>query len=277
MWPREIETIEAIAFCNWGAPVRSEWYEFSENGFGTICPDTNCLRALVDRGEVPAFDEVLDPDGDGDRRLAVYADVTESANKYIWLQFFDPNGQWVRTQISGVWYDGERVTIPTTPGTYAYTTNRVMAGGLKAVKKDLTNGVIRLYEHNVTTAALRPLAYYQADEEVPLYRRSVIPNYGTDSCEQQSVIVRAKLRFIPVPATNPDEAWIQISHREALRLACKAIYHEENDQWDAATVNWAQAFRCLGMQLSHHKGAGERITLNVQSSATFGGGGIGVI
>lgn len=276
VWPREIETIEAVAFCNWGAPVRSEWFEFSENGFGTIYPENNCLRALVDRGETCAFDEVLDPDGDSDRRFAVYADKTESANKYIWLQFYDPNGQWVRTQIpptTGSWYDGERITIPTTAGTYAYSTNRVKAGGLKAVKKDLTNGVIRLYEHNVTTTALRPLAYYQPDEEVPMYRRSLIPNYGNDSCEQQSVIVAAKLRFIPVPTTNPDEAFVMISHREALRLACKTIYLEEADAWPAAQINWAQALRCLGMQLSHYKGAGERITLNVQSSATFGGGG----
>lgn len=276
VWPREIETIEAVAFCNSPAPVRSQWFEFSENGFGPICPENNCLHALVDRGEVPAFDEVLDPDGDGDRRFAVYADKIETPQKYIWLEFYDPNGQWVRTQISGVWYDGERIAIPTTAGTYAYSTNRVKAGGLVRVRKDVTNGVIRLYEHNVTTTDLRPLAYYQPDEEVPMYRRSLIPNHGGDSCAQQSVIVAAKLRFIPVPATNNDDSFVMISHREALRLACKAIYHEEADQWQAATVNWAQALRCLGMQLQHYQGA-QRITLNVQSYATFGGGGPGVI
>lgn len=277
VFPREVETPLAVAFCNFGAPIRSVWFEFSENGFGTICPDSNCLNALVDRGETPAFDEVLDPDGDGDRRLAVYADVTESAGKYIWLEFYDPNGQWVRTEIppaSGNWFDGERVAIPTTAGQYAYTVNMVKAGGLVRVRKDVTRGLIRLYEHNTTTAALRPLGYYQADETVPMYRRSVVPNHSSGDCEQQSMVVAAKFRFIP--ATS-DDSWILISHRGAIRLACKAVYLEENDQWSAAQINWAQAFSCLGLQLSHHKGAGERITLNVQSSATFGGGGRSVM
>lgn len=273
VWPREMETPLAVAFCNSPAPIRSVWFEFSENGFGPICPENNCLHVLVDRGEVPAFDEVLDPDGDGDRRFAVYADKIETPQKYIWLEFYDPNGQWVRTQISGVWYDGERIAIPTTAGTYAYSTNRVKAGGLVRVRKDVTNGVIRLYEHNVTTTDLRPLAYYQPDEEVPMYRRSLVPNHG-ESCEQQSMVVAAKLRFIPV---RNDSSWLMISHRGALRLACRALLHEDADQWDKAAINWGQAFQLLGMQLKHHKGAGERITLNVQSSATFGGGGIGII
>lgn len=273
VFPREIETPLAVAFCNFGALIRSEWFEFSENGFGVISPESNCLRALVDRGEVPAFDDVLDPDAAGDRRFAVYADKTESANKYIWLEFYDPNGQWVRSEIpasSGTWYDGERITIPTTAGTYAYSTNRVKAGGLVRVKKDTTNGVIRLYEHNVTTTALRPLGYYQPDETVPMYRRSLVPNHSSGSCEQQSMVVAAKLRFIPITG---DQSWVLISHRGAMRLACKAVLHEECDQWDKAAVNWGQAFSCLGLQLANHKGAGERITLNVQSSATFGGGG----
>lgn len=279
VWPREIETIEAVAFCNYGAPVRSQWFEFSENGFGTICPESNCLNALVDRGEVPAFDEVLDPDGDGDRRFAIYADKDEGSGKSIWLEFYDPNGQWVRSEIptsSGTWFEGERIAIPSVKGTYTYSTNRVKAGGLVRVRKDVTRGVIRLYEHNTTTTELRPLAYYQPDETIPLYRRSLIPNHGSDSCEQQSVIVAAKLRFIPVPTSNNDDWWLMISHREALRLACKAIYQEENDQWQEATVNWAQALRCLGMQLSHHQGA-QRPTLNVQGYRTFGGGGTSVM
>lgn len=268
VWPREIETIEAVSVCKSGIPVRSSWFEFSENGFGQICPESNCLAALIDRGETPAFDEVVGTN----KKLAVFADKAESG-KYITLQFYDQYGQWVRTQFNGAWIDGERIPIGPTAGTYNYTNAVVRPGGLLRVYKDATVGVVRLYEYDTVTTALRPLAYYQPDETVPSYRRSLVPVLNNDSCDQQSLVVAAKLRFIP--AANAED-YLVISHREAIRLACRAIFEEENSNWQSAAVNWAQALRCLGMQLSHFKGA-ERITINVQSSATFGGGGIGVM
>lgn len=269
VWPREIETIEAVSICRSATPVRSAWFEFSENGFGQICSENNCLNALIDRGETPAFDEVVGTN----KKLAVYADKTESAGKYITLQFYDQYGQWVRTQFNGAWIDGERIPIGPVAGTYNYTNSVVRPGGLLRVYKDATVGVVRLYEYDTVTAALRPLAYYQPDETIPTYRRSLVPTLNNESCDQQSIVVAAKLRFIPV--VNGED-WLVISHREAIRLACRAIFQEENEEWQAATVNWAQALRCLGMQLSHHQGA-QRITINVQGSATFGAGGIGVI
>lgn len=265
VWPREIETIEAIAPCNWPAPIRSEWFEFTENGFGVISDEANCLHALVDRGETCAFDEVVG----SNKKLAVYADKDEGSGKFITLQFYDQYGQWVRTQYAGAWIDGEKLAIPATKGSYVYTTNIVKPGGLVRVQKDITHGVIRLYSYDTTSGALVPLAYYQPDEEVPVYRRSLLPIGANNSCEQQSVVVAAKLRFIPV---RSDDNFVMISHREAIRLACRAIYQEENDLWSEATTNWAAALRCLGMQLEHYQGHGMKPVIRVQSPATFGGG-----
>lgn len=270
VWPREIETIEAIAPCNWPVPIRSEWFEFSENGFGVICSENNCLSALIDRGETCAFDEVVGEN----KKLAVYTDKAEGSGKYINLQFYDTNGQWVRTQFDDAWIDGEQIAIPATAGIYNYTNAVVKPGGLLRVKKDITNGVIRLYSYDTTNGNLKPLAYYQPDEEVPVYRRSLLPVLHNDSCEQQSVVVAAKLRFIPV---RGDEDFVVISHREAIRLACRALYQEEADNWQEATVNWGAALRCLDRQLDHYKGSGERLVLNVQGPATFGGGVVNVI
>lgn len=264
-WPREIETPMAASVCHLQTPIRSAWFEFSENGFGQIDPEHNCLNALLDRGEAPAFDDVVGTN----KKLAVYADKTESAGKYITLQFYDTNGQWVRTQFNGSWIDGERIPIGPTAGTYNYTNAVVRPGGLLRVYKDATVGVVRLYEYDTVTTALRPLAYYQPDETVPAYRRSLVPMINDGSCEQQSLIIAAKLRFIPV---SQGEDYLVISHRDAVRLACRAIFQEQNENWTSAATNWATALRCLGMQLQHHK-RGEQITIKVQGSATWGGGG----
>lgn len=264
VWPREIETIEAISVC---APVliRSEWYEFIE-GIGPISPSCNICGTMIDRGETPAFDEVVG----ANKLLAVFCDRLENTGKVINLQFYDQYGQWVTSTLNGTVIDGENITIPTTAGTYAYSVNVCKPGGLIRVKKDLTNGVVRLYEHDTTNGNKRPLAYYQADEEVPMYRRSLLPTLNS-GCAQTQVTVMAKLRFIPA---RTDESFLMISHREALRLACKAVYLEECDKWDDAVINWTAAERCLQKQLEHYKGSGEVITPRFAPSSIWGGGGL---
>lgn len=263
VWPREIETIEAISLCSTPVPLRSVWYEFNENGPGEI-GENSCLSGLIDREEVCAFDQVVGED----KKLAVYAERTEETGKYVNLQFYNDSGQWVRTEFDGQIIDGENVAIPSTPGTYNYTQNKCLAGGLVRASKAVTDGIVRLYEYNTLTTEIRPLAYYQPDEEVPVYRRSLIPDLDVNSCEQTQVNVRGKLRFIPV---RTDESYVLISHREALRLACHAIQKEENDLYDEAAANWNIAYRLLNAQLAHYKGDGERPAPQFASRTIWGG------
>lgn len=264
VWPREIETIEAIAVCRTPYPIRTEWYEFNENGPGIVNEDACLSGTLIDRGEVPAFDEVV---GTG-KKIAVYCDRTENAGKFIWLNYYTKDGQWATSQVNGEIVDGEQISIPTTAGTYVYTASEVRAGGLIRVRKDITFGVVRLYEFNTVTAAIKPLAYYQPDEEVPVYRRSLIPDLDDDACDQKQVTVRAKLRFIPARTA---ESFVMIGHREAIRLACKAIKMEEDDRIEEAAHNWAIALRLLNKQLSHFSGDGATPALQFASSGAWGG------
>lgn len=265
VWPREMLTIEAISTCSSPLPIESEWYEFNEHGPGQV-GDTSCLAGMIDRGEVCSFDQVAGTN----KKLAVFCDRAEGTGKYINLQFYDQYGQWVTSTFNGEVIDGEQIAIPSTAGTYNYTTNVCKPGGLMRVKKDLTLGVVRLYEYNTVTGALKPLAYYQADEEVPVYRKSYIPGLSDSACAQKQVTARAKLRFIPVLT---DESFVMISSREALRCACKALLKEENDIHDDAAVNWGIAYRILNAQLRSYKGDGEVPRIKVQSRRTFGGAG----
>lgn len=264
VWPRELETPEAIAVCSVPFKIRSGWYEFAENGPGIISEDSNLCKTIIDRGEVCAFDEVVGEN----KKLAVYAERNEGTGKYINLQFYNQYGQWVTSTFNGSLVEGEKLTIPSTGGSYAYTTNICKPGGLWRVQKDITLGLIRLFSYDTTTGDLKPLAIYQADEEIPTYRRSLIPSLS-GSCDQTPVTVVAKLRFIPV---SVDDSWVIIPHREAIRLACQAIKKWEDDLDTEANLKWAEAIRLLGKQMAHHTGAGLRASIQFESPTTFGGG-----
>lgn len=265
VWPREIEAIEAIAVCKSPVTIRSQWYEFAASGFGLIDAADNCFNQLVDRGEVVAFDEVVG----SNKKLAVYADRTEGTGKYITLQFYDSNGQWVRSTFNGEVIDGEKLAIPSAAGQYTYSSAVVKPGGLWRVMKDVTLGVIRLYSYDTTNGALKPLAYYQPDEILPSYRSSLIPAVNNGGCEQKQVTVRAKVRFIPA---RTDDDWLMIDSMRAIRLGVRAIKKELDGQFQEAAVFMGMAVNALQEQLKHHQGDGEQVTVNFVSPRIWGGG-----
>jgi hypothetical protein len=263
-FPREIETIEALAVCKQPFTIRSGWYEFLENGFGEIAEGDNLCSTLIDRGEAPAFDEVTG----SNKKLAIYADKDGNTGKYVTLQFVDQYGNRVRTNFNGAEIEGEKLAIGA-KGTYVYSTNVCLAGGLYAVQKDRTVGVIRLYSYDTTTAELKPLAYYQPDEEVPSYRQSLIPSLVDNTCSQTPVTVRAKLRFIP--ATG-DDSWMLISNARAIRLAVQAMKKERDELLDMAGQFSGRAMGALDQQVAHHQGSGEKANVQMDPPSIWGGG-----
>lgn len=276
-WPRQIETILAVAICNKPGTVRNGWYEFLSFGPGMLTQSDNCGSCwggnqLIDQGEAATFDNVV---GTG-KKIAVYCDVDEDDDAQIIIQYYESNGQWVRTQDSGgAWMDGEAITLPEA-GQYAYTSLEVLPGGPTRVIKPVTNGPVRLWEYDVSTTDLRALAVYEPSEEIPVYRRSLIPNINqigccerTEDCGKISVTVVGKSRFIPV---TDDNDFLQISHVDAIRLACQAIAKEEADMLDVAATYWLMAQRCLTKQLEHWIGHGAVQPMRVMAGNTFGGG-----
>lgn len=264
-WPRELETIEAWEKCGGAGTVRNKWFEFLGYGPGGMSATGGSSGQLVDRGNAVAFDDVL---GTG-KKLAIYADGTESSTPaYVTLRFYDGNANKVYTTYGSETVEGERITIPAA-GNYAMTgmaltglASQVMAGGLYEVLKPVTKKPIRLYEYDVALATYRALAYYEPDETLPTYRRSLIPCFAggsTGDCETKRVTVLAKRRFIP--ATGDDSVLI-ISHADAVRLACQAIKKEEDVGVTEAEPLWQMAIRCLDRQLRHYQGDGVAAPIN---------------
>lgn len=290
-WPRQIETIEAIALCDRPIFIRNQWFEFLEQGVGIqgggSCNQVNgdpvswnggCYgnagQQLLDRGTACAFNDIR---GTG-KKIRVYADVSEDPLSQILLMGYDENGNWIMTQTNGVWHDGEYVNISTTPtlSTKFYTS-------LTRVIKPVTNGFVRLYEYNTADTTQRALAVYEPTEETPNYRRSLVnalcrsgcSNPITDAnstCKQSTITVMAKLAFIPVAV---DTDFLIIGNVPALKAMVKSVMFFERD--NPGDIQKGEAFKQIAKtflqeELDSYMGDGEKISLNVETNSGMGVG-----
>lgn len=269
-WPRAIETIEAYAICGVPGKVRNGWFEFLENGPGIFrgsdcgCGGGCVGNQLVDRGEHPAFDDIEGVN----KKIRVYADVAQASGSII-LRGYDENGQWIRTLDGGTWIDGEKVTISTTPQLSVKFFSKLVQ-----VIKPTTNGPVRLYEYNNDTAVnTKALAYYEADETLPSYRRSYVPGVAGHSsgsdCEEVSLEVAAKLRFVPVVNDND---FILIGNLPAIVEEVRAVRKLENNLFGEAEAYEQKAVQYLQEELASYIGDGPVVALRVEDRWNFGAG-----
>lgn len=263
VWPREIETIETCHVCDKPVTIRGPWYEALENGPGLISSDRcgPCLT-LIDRGPSLTFDWISTTG----YKLAIYADGTESAGTVL-LRYYDSTGNKVYTTYSGSVIEGERLTIPAAGG-YTVATYEMLPNGLYHVEKPVTNRVIRLYAQKISDASLVPLAYYEPDETLPVYRSSYLTTLENGSCDASQVTIIGKLRFIPAVG---DSSVMMIPHTEAIRLAVQAVYKEECNLLAEASQYWSMAFTLLSSQLRHYRGSGQVDPIRMVGSASWGG------
>lgn len=264
-WPRQVETIEAIALCDVPVTIRNEWFEFLSNGTGLQSADS-CGIQLFDRGTFCTFNDIAGQN----KKIRVYADVTEAAGSKILLQGYDENGIWIRTEVGGEWVDGEYVDISTTP-----TNSTKLFTSLTGVQKPATNGIVRLYEFNVDDSTQRAIAIYEPDETVPSYRRSLLTGltgFGgccgqSEDCDDKPVTVMAKLKFIPV---RVDTDYLPIGNLAAVKDMCQSIKKLENNLFEESKAYEASAINELDQELRSYLGDGAKIVMTVSGASQFG-------
>lgn len=275
-WPRQVRSIEAFAICDHPGLIRNGWWEYGLNGLGILGDLDMAGDILIDRGTACAFDDITA--GATDRKIRITTDIAEGATKYIWLYGYDENSNWIRTQIGGVWYDGERVQLSTAPTltTHFFTV-------LSRVIKDVTDGPVRLYEYNTTTAAVvRALAYYEPSETQPIYRRSFVPGItvrgtccgSTTECENKKITVMVRLQHVPVVAEND---FFVIGNLPALKDMVQSIRAKEENRLADAAAFEASAIRELDGELAAYLGDGEVTGLRVDDREVYGAAVFNVI
>lgn len=250
VWPREIETIECFANNDTPGAVQNDWYEWIEGGWGLRdSSDGYDGLTLVDQGLDCVFANVsITPGAFLKVKSSLATDVTPDR---ILIQGQDQLGNRVRTLDSGVYIDGEYVTL--TGVTYASTVNQFSV--VTGIQKSTTDGFVSLYEEDPSTGFYNRLGYYAPTETVPVYRVSLVPGIN-ENTDPAFINVMAKLRYIKA-AVGTD--YIIPPNLGAIKLMIGAIYKEENNLEQEAMAMEANALRLLNEQLAHYMGDGARL------------------
>jgi len=259
--PRQIANVEAVAVCGTPIPIRGSWFQFLQSGPGPgdDCGNNNSCSGSCGglswnqkAGDFCAYRDIIGTN----KKIKVYCDVPETAGAKITLRGYNEDGNWIRTQVGGVWIDGEQVSLNS--ATPQLTTN--FFSSLASVQKPATNGTVRLYEYDTDLTTQRDIAVYEPDETNPAYRRvriTGLPSQGccgeSEDCTEAKVTVMAKLEFIPV---SKDTDWLLIGNIPALKSEIQSILKLENNLPNEAAFYHAAALGILRNELRHYLGSG---------------------
>lgn len=267
-WPRQVASIEALAVNEEPITLRNGWFEYLKTGYGIRTTSNSSELQLLDRGRSCVYDDM----NDFQSTLQVYSGVDEAAGAKLLVQGYDENGNWIRTQDGSTWIDGEYITIGTT-----VTGSSKIFTSITGVQKPVTNGPV--YLSKVTKdAVVVPIGYYEADETIPTYRRSIIPGLGNapqyvcgsgDPLTNKRV-VRAVVKLDHIDLRT-DIDFLLIEDMAALKNACKAVQLEEQQNLGESAQYFQQAVFFLEQELKHYTGRSNVEPLRVEAE-TWGAG-----
>lgn len=227
-WNRYVGTVLAINRCGNSIPPKNHWY-----GFSAVLPEDvinhnrysdRCWGdvAAPDDGTTSVFNQIPCLN---DRYVRFYPSQPTDVGKTITIFGIDSNGQTIRSQFSdGTFQDGVVLTLE-----IPYVQTTFLVRRIDRVIKDETNGPVRGYQFDGAT--LYDLAYYDATETTPEYRKSKIVGGGRNNrpgCCPSQITALVKLAFVPVQF---DDDLVLIDNLDALAMMVQAI--KQSDSYDA--------------------------------------------
>lgn len=281
VFPRQIQTVEAYGICSTPGVVRPIWWSFIgyPNGPG-IPSECGCAgNTLIDAGTGCTFDQVRST-STAARKISVLASNAADAGKKITIRYIDSNGQRVYSSIDGVVQEGERLTL-VAPPSVVYTSRNVATGSPYHIVKEVTQYPIYLYEVDSTTSLpytqTKMLAQYEPSEELPIYRKALIPGLtgyaacqgaeDNDCTQNKQLTALVKLQHVPVVVDNDP---LVIGNLAALKLMVLAILREEQNRLDESAILEAKARAEIDGELSSYLGDGAVGTIKMDGN--FGAG-----
>ena len=251
--PSEYSDITAVTIDGRAHSLVDPWFEFVTSGPG---PVSDQYEVVVPRGEAPVYRQA----GDTARFIRVYSSADERTNGVrpsVRICGLDENGHWVRTEVNGVWQDGENVELRGDDVTnYATTAHKFSK--VTFVEKARTNGhVVLNYIDNalVETQAAR-YHHYDINPSFQIYH---IPTIGEGSTK--SLQGRARRRVVPV---TQDSDLMTISNVSALKHAIKAVGFSDQGKDVESETSYEVAKRILAEAAKLGRGGRPNIPLTVQ-------------
>jgi len=267
-WPRQVASIEALSVNDAPVTLRNGWFEYLQSGYGIRTNENSSELQLIDRGTACTFDDITD----NSTVLEVYSLVAEDAGSQLLVQGYDENGNWIRSLVGSTYVDGEYIDISTTK---TRSTNIFTA--VTSITKPVTNGPVYLSKVDASSVVTL-IGYYEADETLPNYRRSLIPgladapNYvcgdGDPLTDRRAVRAVVKLEHIDV--VNDNDFFV-IGNVSAIKNSAKAVQLEEQQNLQESIQHFQLALQLLDNELKHYEGTSNVEPLKIESD-TWGAG-----
>jgi hypothetical protein len=254
--PRQIATIEKVSTDHIIKPVRDQWYEFLDNGWGTREATTGTEEALF-KGRYATISDVVP----SDKKARIYCDLASDAGKKVLILGYDDDGNWIRTTQDGVVSDGEIIALAQSPGTYSTSKFSAITDVQAPTNLD---GQWWLYSHSTVDDTESLLGNYQYDEIRPSYARYFFPALALITETPVLVEALVKLDFIPVAR---DTDYCLLGNIPALKRMCMAVKAEEENRFTDALALEAMAVKSLDEELAHYLGAGYTQGINIIGSS----------
>lgn len=255
--PREVARLELMDICNKPVFIQNQFFEYLNFGNGRMpqCRNSGtCWQANgYTRNNAITFVEMTS----APQYVTVYLTDDRDVGKRILFSGLDANENTiystdVANQVTGVFLT---LTSPSvqSPMTFAQ---------IQGIQKDVTYGIVRIYQHDPTTGDEVLLLTMQPGETTAMYRRYYLDRLPQGCCvapgNTDATLVQvtaiAKLDLIPV-VTDTDYTLIQ--NLEALIEECNSIRYSEMDSPAAKQMSADRHKVAIGLlngELAHYIG-----------------------
>lgn len=223
--PREVDNVLGVNIGGTPTLARNQLFNFHLNGPG------DCREAVSysyqDKSWHPVYRDIVDP-----VRLIAFLDKPSDQGKQLRVYGRDENGYPVRQLVNGVYQDGW--LIPTLYGYAIPDVDMPKFSRIERVRKDATDGMVRLSTLDDAGTSGIFLGAYEPDEVEPWYRRIKLG-------KSASWVRLAYRKAAPLIKSKYDR--IPLRSRMALILAMQALkFYREVDLANALAFE-AQATR----------------------------------
>lgn len=245
--PHEIEAIRHVEIGGASGSVQNKWYEYLENGPGTMAAGGGAAFGLIDRGSMHVVR--TEP---RDRRLVVYSTDAYDDGKEVFISGCDVYGNPVVDDTDDPMAPGTRLTLGLRNPRYTRQGFRKVT----SIVKPRTKGLVHVFAYDTGTRAHELLTTLLPWETAPVYRR-----YEVKGCPSggQCIDVLAKRRHIDA---WHDEAVLTIQNVDAIKEMVAALEDAANNDLESAEIKESRAVRLLKHE---HRNAGSpEVNIEVQ-------------
>ncbi len=256
--PRDIARLEAIDVCDRPVLIQNQFFEYLNFGNGRMPKlNRNCNQGLLTgfaRNNAVTFTEMTN----APQYLVAYATDSRDYNKRVLFQGKDAADVVITSTDVENQVEGQFVSLQATPAMTPQTFSQ-----LSGIQKDITVGIVRIYQHDPSTGEEILLLTMQPSEQTASYRRYYLnqlpcgccPGPNSDANTLVQVTAIAKMDLVPV-TTDTDYCLIQ--NLEAIIEECAAIRYSEMDSPTAKQMSRERhqmAVTLLNGEIMHFMGA----------------------